>query len=305
MSGKSSTFAAFFDINYKIYRLMKKIFTFVSAAMLALGMQATAGETIQIDGINYQLNDENHTAIVLPAQAPETRYDIENIVIPASVSKDEVEYKVVELAKAAFKQTTAKSITFAEGCEISAIGMQCFQRATNITELELPEGILLIPVTAIHSDQDPATDPMALKKLVLPASVDSLAMMSVVASNLATIEFKGAVPPGCCHKFISATNYYQVPWQINAAKNEIGLLTKPECLIIVPDGSLEAYQAAPGIGDYFTTIIEKKDAPTAIENTNANTFKSGVYTITGSYLGEDATNLPKGMYIINGKKVIR
>ena len=68
---------------------MRKIFTFVSAVALALGMQAAAIDTIQVDGIYYQLND-NQTAVVLPAQAPATKYEIDNIVIPVSVAKDEV-----------------------------------------------------------------------------------------------------------------------------------------------------------------------------------------------------------------------
>lgn len=229
---------------------MKKFFTFVSAALLTFSMQAA--ETIEVDGIYYQLNDDQ-TATLLPAQAPATIYDQESIVVPVSVSKDEVEYPVVALAKAAFKQSTASSITFAEGSNVTAIGMQAFQRANNIKELVLPEGIKLIPVTGIHSDQDPATEPMALERLVLPASVDSLAMMSVVASNLAVIEFKGTVPPGCCHKYIAATDYYQVPWEISAKSKNF---TSKDCLILVPKGAVEAYKAAPGIGDYFTLIAD-------------------------------------------------
>ena len=281
---------------------MKKIFTLVSAALMAFSLQAAELDTIQVDGIYYQLNLETQTATLIQAQNDAKTYTNESYVIPVSVSKEDANFPVVALGRMAFRTSPAKSITFAEGSNVTEIGMQAFQRVINIKELVLPEGIKLIPVTGIHSDQDPATEPMALEKLVLPASVDSLAMMSIVASNLAVIEFKGAVPPGCCHKYIDATDYYQVPWQINAVHKN---LTSKECVIIVPKGALETYKAAPGIGDYFTTIQEKEDKPTAVENVNNNTFRSGVYTITGCYLGEDATNLPKGMYIINGQKVIR
>lgn len=46
---------------------------------------------------------------------------------------------------------------------------------------------------------------------------------------------------------------------------------------------------------------------TGIENVevDASIFRSGVYTITGQYLGTDDSNLPQGLYIINGKKVIK
>jgi hypothetical protein len=33
--------------------------------------------------------------------------------------------------------------------------------------------------------------------------------------------------------------------------------------------------------------------------------KSGIYTVMGQYLGTDESNLPQGLYIINGKKVIK
>lgn len=239
---------------------MKKIITFVFAVVMALSMQAAAIDTIQVDGINYQLND-NNTATVIPAQSPATKYEIDTIVIPVNVAKDETNYPVVELAKQAFRNCTATSITFAKGSKVTELGMQAFQRAINLKELELPEGIKLIPVTAIHSDQDPAKEAMSLEKLVLPASVDSLAMMSIVASSLKSIEFKGVVPPGCCHKYIAASDYYQMPWIINNVHKHF---TSQECMIIVPDGTLSIYQTAPGIGDYFTNIIEKKDVPTAL-----------------------------------------
>lgn len=93
---------------------MKKIITFVCAVVMALSMQAAAIDTIQVDGINYQLND-NNTATVIPAQSPATKYEIDTIVIPVNVAKDETNYPVVELAKQAFRNCTATSITFAKG----------------------------------------------------------------------------------------------------------------------------------------------------------------------------------------------
>jgi hypothetical protein len=46
---------------------------------------------------------------------------------------------------------------------------------------------------------------------------------------------------------------------------------------------------------------------TGLENVDASQtiINRGIYTITGQYLGEDDSNLPQGMYIINGNKVIK
>ena len=42
-----------------------------------------------------------------------------------------------------------------------------------------------------------------------------------------------------------------------------------------------------------------------IENTAATSATKGVYSLLGHYLGEDITNLPAGVYVVNGKKVIK
>lgn len=43
----------------------------------------------------------------------------------------------------------------------------------------------------------------------------------------------------------------------------------------------------------------------AVENIYGNASRTGVYSLLGNYLGEDAAALPAGVYIIDGKKVIR
>ena len=55
-----------------------------------------------------------------------------------------------------------------------------------------------------------------------------------------------------------------------------------------------------------TITITSGQEPTGLENTTDNAkYMHGVWTITGQYLGESADNLQKGIYIINGKKVVK
>ena len=45
---------------------------------------------------------------------------------------------------------------------------------------------------------------------------------------------------------------------------------------------------------------------TNVENVKIDTvIRTGIYTVTGQYLGTNESNLPQGLYIINGKKVIK
>ncbi len=249
---------------------MRKIFTLVSAVALALGMHAATLDTIQVDGLYYQINAEDSIATLIRYSAS-SKYEIDNIVIPVDVVKDEISYPVVALGQGALRNTTAKSITFAEGSKVTELGMQCFQAAVNVQELELPEGIQLIPMTGIHNAT--ATNPMQMKKLVLPASIDSIARFSICLPQLELLEFKGAVPPRINTNTVAATGYTQNPWEVNVNN---ACNTAKSAVVIVPDGALEAYQNTAWIGDYFTTIVEKSNYAEEVANIAAfNAIEDG------------------------------
>ena len=52
-------------------------------------------------------------------------------------------------------------------------------------------------------------------------------------------------------------------------------------------------------------IVAVAKMPTAIENTEVKANAKGIYTLMGQYLGEDFHALPAGVYVINGKKVVK
>lgn len=205
-------------------------------------------DTIQVDGLYYELNNVTRTATLIRLNTS-FKYEIEDIFIPVSVRQENREYPVVALGQGALRNTTAKTITFAEGSQVKELGMQAFQGAVNVQELELPEGIQFIPTTCIHNAA--ANTPMTLKKLVLPASVDSLCVMAFALPQLDTLVFKGTVPPTIATK--ETATWTQNPWQISTthANN-----TDTLAVVVVPAGTKEAYQNTPWIGDYFKTIIE-------------------------------------------------
>ena len=238
---------------------MRKIFTLVSAVALALTMQATPIDTIQVDGLYYQLDDAQ-TATLIRLNA-NSKYEIDTIVIPVSVTKEDVTYPVVALGQGALRNTTASTITFAAGSQVATLGMQAFQGAVNVQELELPEGITVIPLTCIHNAT--ANKPMTMKRLVMPSTLDSIARLSICLPQLEILEFKGAIPPRINTFTVAATGYVQNPWEVNAGNV---CNTNPNAVVIVPDGALEAYQNTAWIGDYFTTIVEKSNYAEPVEN---------------------------------------
>ena len=52
------------------------------------------------------------------------------------------------------------------------------------------------------------------------------------------------------------------------------------------------------------TYVAAPDTPVAIDTLAADATPAGIYTITGIRLTDHSTRLPKGLYIINGKKVL-
>lgn len=226
---------------------MKKIFTLVSAVVMALGMQAAAIDTIQVDGIYYQLNDDQTATLI--RYSTSSKYEIDTIVVPVTVEKEEVSYPVVALGQGAFRNATSRSITFAEGSQVTTLGMQCFQAAVNLQELEIPEGVTLIPMSGIHNAT--ATNPMQMKKLILPSTLDSLALFSICLPQLDTIVFNGTVPPRIATKEMAT--WTQNPWMVNVNN---ACNTNTEAVVIVPEDAIAAYSNTAWIGDYFSKVTD-------------------------------------------------
>ena len=54
-------------------------------------------------------------------------------------------------------------------------------------------------------------------------------------------------------------------------------------------------------------VCSARKTPTALDNCETSSQVSGVYTVMGQYVGDssDFANLPNGIYIINGIKVVK
>lgn len=259
---------------------------------------------------------ENDTTAAVTVNLTDKIYQLETVVIPATISKTvcaipaeangkasitQFDIPVTALGRKAFmNDSITTSFTFATPSNVVEIASQAMQYMAGLTgTLELPEGLKHISISGIHSGLNGGQ--MPVKKLILPSTLDSLDVISVILDELETLEFRGIVPPHCQTR--ETKTYTQMPWLINEpSKNQHPTPTDVE--IIIPEGSFEAYKAQTGIGDYFDYFNESAVDNIETENNNGSKY-TGIYNIMGTYLGTDDSNLPTGMYIINGKKVIR
>ncbi len=52
-------------------------------------------------------------------------------------------------------------------------------------------------------------------------------------------------------------------------------------------------------------VLGAAKVPTAISNIEVEANENGIYSVTGQFMGHDFTNLPAGVYIVNGVKVVK
>ena len=65
------------------------------------------------------------------------------------------------------------------------------------------------------------------------------------------------------------------------------------------------FSVAPGTTADRFEIVEAAKMPTDVEMLEAAPAKKGIYTLVGQYLGENFDVLPAGIYVVNGKKVVK
>jgi len=224
-----------YNPRYKKY--MKKAFLFIIViALLATShatadTQAVSSSLLRCDGLFYDCNITTLQAELAPSQTLKGIYTVSGIVIPATIkvstgggqtggtgmAQGEVTYTVVCIGAQAFAGATATSIVFANPSNVATIKTLAFSNLPNLTG-----------------------------KLVLPASLQTLELSSIILPGLTEIEFLGSVPPDC--ELSDADNGAYNPWTTLEAS------TSENITITVPEGAWEAYQDAPGIGDYFTCL---------------------------------------------------
>jgi hypothetical protein len=76
-------------------------------------------------------------------------------------------------------------------------------------------------------------------------------------------------------------------------------------VINMTEGEEYFFSVAPGTAADRFEIVEAAKMPTDVEALKAAPAKKGIYTLVGQYLGEDFDVLPAGIYVVNGKKVVK
>ena len=131
---------------------MKKILSFFSVVLVAISLSAQT--TVTVDGIKYILDGNTATVTYSTDNGSEPGSSNPNnytgsVVIPATVTVDDVTYNVTAIGKKAFRSATITSISLPEG--LISIGKEAICK-TDITEITVPNSVTSLAQYAIGFD---------------------------------------------------------------------------------------------------------------------------------------------------------
>ena len=199
---------------------MKKIFTLLLTVAASVGIMFA--QKVQIGDLYYNLNGTSQTAEVAGNSSASGE-----IIIPASVTYNEVVYSVTNIGKSAFEDCSdLTSVTIPNS--VTSIGESAFEDCSGLTSVTIPNSVTSIGKDAFYKCT-------SLTSVTIPNSVTSI-------GNYA---FYG------CNGLTSVTCFATTPPQLdsyvfNGVDKSIPLY--------VPAGSISAYKSANQWKD-FSNIL--------------------------------------------------
>ena len=139
-----------------------------------------------------------------------------------------------------------------------------------------------------------------LTDITIPSSITSIGSGAFSGcSNLKTITVNIEKP-------ISLTTAAEVRGGTRSTSSVFEGVDLTTCILYVPEGSVDAYKAAPGWKDFKNILAIGTTGIYGIVVSNGEAFD--VFSISGQKVKAKATSLdglPKGIYVINGQKILK
>ena len=260
----------------------------IMVVMLVLTTSSAFAE--EIDGLNYKLDSETKTAILIPKTNGKYAGDI---VVPGKIKgTDGAEYSVVTLGAECFSACyNLSSITIPSS--VSSLGEGCFKNCNSLTSINIPSSVTSLGYECFSGCK-------GLTSITIPSSVTSLGVGCFKScANLESIYFKGKRPYRISDAEISKTCIIYVPaeylqdykdalgadykyiytWNPNGSGDD----DKPVTQCATPSvfygaGKLKFSCETAGAKYHYT--ISDKDMATDALSEDGNVFLSAAYDIS-------------------------
>ncbi len=296
---------------------MKKIFLLF---FLLLGVLSAWGAyNVEVDGIYYNLDTKKKTASV-------TRGGVKykgSVVIPESIRVDGTTYSVTSLGARCFYFCPGLiSITIPNS--VTSLGDGCFYKCRGLTSITIPNSVKRLGYECF-------ADCSGLTSITIPNSVTSLGWSCFAyCSGLTSITIPNSVTSlgDWCFSGCSGLTSITIPNSVTSlgarcfyncwglTEVHVNRETPPTTggyifyacgslqTIYVPTGASANYEVSP----WNAYKIVEEDVQSGIRAVMAEgAANAPVYHLNGRRAGtsKNFSTLPKGIYIVNGKKVLR
>ena len=258
---------------------MKQLYLLLITLLVSLSAYAERSGTCG-DNLQWKLTDEGVLTITGTGKMKDWKYNYSPWYAYKSVKQVIIGDGVTTIGSSAFSGCSSlTSVTI--GNSVTTIGSGAFFSCSSLTSVTIGNSVTEIGYYAFSGCS-------SLTSVTITNSVTTIGYYAFSGcKNVKQITVEAVTPPECSINTFDGVN------------------TK-ECKLFVPKNSIDAYKKADGWKEFF--LIE--GITTGIINNIYNKIENvDVYTIDGvKCLSKANVNeinaLPKGVYIINGKKII-
>lgn len=172
---------------------------------------------------------------------------------------------------------------------LTKIGHWAFRNCYKLTDLDFPEGLTSIGNFCFDKCK-------AFKKIVLPSTLTNIGgFVFEQCDNVESFTCLSTTPPAVKKGYLNGDEVYTLFEED----------TDTNIPLYVPAGCVDTYKMEWG-WHHFKNIYELSATAITTPTTKKISKAKGVYNMNGQKIADDCTpdNLAKGVYIIDGKKVI-
>ena len=275
----------------------------IFVTLLLLCFANANAHDFEVDGIYYNItSSSNKTVEVTYRGTSFDQYSNEytgSVVIPSSVTYNGTTYSVTTIGSEAFYSCSGlTSVTIPNS--VTSIENYAFIDCSRLTSVTIPNSVTSIGNGAFYYCYD-------LTSVTIPNSVTSIGYQAFYkCTGLTSVTIGNSVTTIRSEAFYYCTGlkeiYVKADTPPSAYSSIFSGVTTNSATLYVPVGSKDAYAAANGWSEFYNIVeMEFTGIDEVVDDVKGENSKvKDVYDLSG----RKVTNPTKGIYIVNGKKVL-